>query len=161
MGVMLQRDAQNQRLYLHDVVIEKEASDFTQEHLDSTGPYEENENLYTSSILEKIVEVKRNIKPDKQISDSLSAESTTGQAYGSYNVYGEEVALETQSAGENSTENLGNSTEDLGPVREDLKKAPADPTVIDKRLEHDKEKLELSSKDDKKLLKEIAVEDER
>jgi hypothetical protein len=47
MGVMLQRDAQNQRLYLHDVAIEKEVLDHSQEHLDSTGPHEGTENLYT------------------------------------------------------------------------------------------------------------------
>ena len=74
MGVMLQRDSQNQRLYLHDVVIEKEASDLSQEHLDSTGPYEESENLYISSILDKIVEVKHKAQPRK---NSLSEESTT------------------------------------------------------------------------------------
>ena len=43
---------------MHDVVVEKEASDLSQEHLDSTGPYEEHGNLYTSSILDKIIEVK-------------------------------------------------------------------------------------------------------
>ena len=74
MGVMLQRDAQNQRLYLHDVVIEKEAFELSQEHLDSTGPREENENLYTSSILDKIVEVKRK---KKQHQNSLSEQGQT------------------------------------------------------------------------------------
>lgn len=62
MGVMLQRDAQNQRLYLHDVAIEKEVLDHSQEHLDSTGPHEGTENLYTSSILDRIVEVKRKMQ---------------------------------------------------------------------------------------------------
>lgn len=58
MGVMLQRDSQNQRLYLHDVVIEKETSDISQEHLVTTGPYAENGNLFTTNILEKIASVK-------------------------------------------------------------------------------------------------------
>jgi len=56
---MLQRDAQNQRLYLHDVVIKKEAFDSSREHLDSTGPRGESENLYTSNILDKIAEVNK------------------------------------------------------------------------------------------------------
>lgn len=47
-------------MYLHDVVIEKEASDTSQEHLDSTGPNEDGENLYTPSILDRIVKVKQN-----------------------------------------------------------------------------------------------------
>ena len=86
MGVMLQRDSQNQRLYLHDVVIEKEASENSQDHLVTTGPYEENGNLFTTSILRKILDVK--VKTPKSNSDvqySLSADTeghqlTTEQA---------------------------------------------------------------------------------
>jgi len=88
MGVMLQRDSQNQRLYLHDVVIEKEASELTQEHLDSTGPQESNENLYASSILDQIAEVKR-----RNIKNSLSAQGQTETA-GGWEVQGRNVALE-------------------------------------------------------------------
>ena len=59
MGVMLQRDDQYQRLYLHDVVIEKEASVFSQDDLVSTGS-SESENLYMTSILQKVLDVKLN-----------------------------------------------------------------------------------------------------
>ena len=58
MGVMLQRDDKYQRLYLHDVVIEKEAFDFSQDDLVSTGS-SESENLYMTSILQKVLDVKQ------------------------------------------------------------------------------------------------------
>lgn len=104
MGVMLQRDSQNQRLYLHDVVIEKEASGSASEHLDSTGPHAENENLYTSSILDKIVEVKRN----REYGNTYSL-SDAGKRYDNG------VALEETSA------------DDLAPVRKDLIQKPEAP----------------------------------
>lgn len=53
MGVMLQSDTQNNRLYLHNVVIAKEASD-SQVDLLTTGTDESNEHLFMSSILQKI-----------------------------------------------------------------------------------------------------------
>ena len=61
MGVMLQRDSQYQRLYLHDVVVEKEASDLSQDDLISTGASEKNENLFMASILQKVLDVKKEI----------------------------------------------------------------------------------------------------
>ena len=61
---MLQRDSLYQRLYLHDVVIEKEASDFSQDDLVSTGS-SESENLYVTSILEKVLNVKQQNKINK------------------------------------------------------------------------------------------------
>ena len=64
MGVMLQRDNQYQRLYLHDVVIEKEASDFSRDDLVSTGS-SESENLFMTSILQKILNVKQQNKDYK------------------------------------------------------------------------------------------------
>ncbi len=63
MGVMLQRDNQNQRLYIHDVILEKEASNSTREHLSTTGP-RENENLFMTSILERIRQVKEKSQTD-------------------------------------------------------------------------------------------------
>ena len=66
MGVMLQRDNQFQRLYLHDVVIEKEASDLSQDYLVSTGSSEKGENLFTTSILQKVLNVKRQIALDSE-----------------------------------------------------------------------------------------------
>lgn len=59
MGVMLQRDNQYQRLYIHDVVVEKEVSDFSQDVLVSTGSSEKSENLFMTSILQNILNVKR------------------------------------------------------------------------------------------------------
>lgn len=44
---------------IYDVEIEKETSANSQEYLDSTGSYEENENLFLSSILDRIMNVKR------------------------------------------------------------------------------------------------------
>lgn len=75
MGVMLQRDNQYQRLYLHDVVIEKEASDSSQDYLVSTGSSEDNENLFTTSILQKILYVKHKnkVRLDKAYMDAVNS----------------------------------------------------------------------------------------
>lgn len=62
MGVMLQRDSQYQRLYLHDVVVEKEVPDSSQDDLVSTGSSEKNENLFMTSILQKVLDVKKQLK---------------------------------------------------------------------------------------------------
>ena len=62
MGVMLQRDAQTQYLYLHNVVIEKEMLDTSKTHLVTTGVNEENKHLSISSILQKAINVKKNIE---------------------------------------------------------------------------------------------------
>ena len=64
MCVMLQRDSLYQRLYLHDAVIEKEASDFSQDDLVSTGS-SESENLNVTSILQKVLSVKQQNKTNK------------------------------------------------------------------------------------------------
>ena len=63
MGVMLQRDGRNQRLYLHDVITEKETTISTPEFLISqTGANVENDNLYMTRILQKAL----NVKTDNQ-----------------------------------------------------------------------------------------------
>ena len=56
MGVMIQKDSNTNRLYLHDVVIKKEASDYQTEHLNTTGPVE-TENLFMTEVLEKAISV--------------------------------------------------------------------------------------------------------
>lgn len=66
MGVMLQRDNQNQRLYIHDVVIEKEAVISSLEHLNPKGPNEKAKDLSLTSILKRVLSVKQ-----------LSAQDTT------------------------------------------------------------------------------------
>ncbi len=58
MGVMLQRDTQNQRLYLHNVIIEEEMSNASQADLLTTGALEENEHLSMTNILQKALSVK-------------------------------------------------------------------------------------------------------
>ena len=61
MGVMIQRDVRTQRLYLHNVAIEKEASEISQDDLLTTGSHESDEHLFTTSILQKALAVKYNI----------------------------------------------------------------------------------------------------
>lgn len=57
-GVMLQRDPQNQRLYLHNVVTEKEFTTGGNGHLNTTGPNAANGELYTADILRNALNVK-------------------------------------------------------------------------------------------------------
>ena len=58
MGVMLQRDTKTQRLYLHNVAIEKEASVISQADLLTTGADESNDYLFITSILQNALSVK-------------------------------------------------------------------------------------------------------
>jgi len=58
MGVMLQRDSQTQYLYLHNVVVEKEAPESSKTHLLTSGVKEDNEHLFITSILQKAIDVK-------------------------------------------------------------------------------------------------------
>ncbi len=69
MGVMLQRDSQYQRLYIHDVVIEKETSSLAQDDLNATGSHAESDSLFLTSILQKIISVKNNLY-DKKITEA-------------------------------------------------------------------------------------------
>lgn len=59
MGVMLQRDSQNQRLYLHYVIIEKEVSNSSQADSLTNWALEENDSLSITSILQKALLVKK------------------------------------------------------------------------------------------------------
>ena len=59
-GVMLQRDPQTQRLYLHDAVAEKEPAAQTGGHLSTTGPNGSESELYTTTILRNALNVKKN-----------------------------------------------------------------------------------------------------
>ena len=59
-GVMLQRDPQTQRLYLHDAVAEKEPASQTGGHLSTTGPGGSESELYTTNILRNDLNVKKN-----------------------------------------------------------------------------------------------------
>lgn len=73
-GVMLQRDPQNQRLYLHDVVTEKEFTTGGNGHLNTTGPNAANGELYTADILRNALNVK-----SEQHSAGRSIEEMTGE----------------------------------------------------------------------------------
>ncbi len=82
MGVMLQRNSQNKRLYLHNVVIEKETSLSSQTDLVTTGALEENESLSMTSILQNALLVKNqyNVVIEKEASSSSQADSLTNWA---------------------------------------------------------------------------------
>ena len=84
MGVMIQRDKTSQRLYLHDVIIKKEASHYQPEHLNTTGPLD-NENLFLTDVLEKAVSVGYSIsqkddvvKDNSALSENLAAKLISG-----------------------------------------------------------------------------------
>lgn len=62
-GVMLQRDPQTQRLYLHDAVTEKEPAAQTDGHLSTTGPNGMESELYMTSILHRALQVKKKTEP--------------------------------------------------------------------------------------------------
>lgn len=72
-GVMLQRDPQNQRLYLHDVVTEKEFTTGENGHLNTTGPNAANGELFTTDILRNALNVK-----SRQLSTGRSIEEMAG-----------------------------------------------------------------------------------
>ncbi len=73
MGVMLQRDARYQRLYLHNVAIEREASSSSKDNLVTTGALENEDRLSITSIIQKAI----NVKVEKKI-NAKKAERNTG-----------------------------------------------------------------------------------
>lgn len=73
-GVMLQRDPQNQRLYLHDVVTEKEFTTGGNGHLNTTGPNAANGELFTADILRNALNVK-----SRQLSTGRSIDELAGE----------------------------------------------------------------------------------
>lgn len=82
MGVMLQRDQQNQRLYLHDVYMEEETEVALSEHLSTTGPKNDNNDLFLTNILRDALRVKQKNRfsvstPDR---DSAGRELSAEQA---------------------------------------------------------------------------------
>ena len=80
MGVMLQRDAVNQRLYLHGVAsvsIEKEVIETSQADRVTNGALEDDNHLFITSILQRALNVKREKqKTDKKFSISENISST-------------------------------------------------------------------------------------
>lgn len=73
MGVMLQSDIKNQRLYLHNVVIEEEASEISRADLLTTGADENNEYLFVTSILHNALAVKYQNKSSDSVNKRISA----------------------------------------------------------------------------------------
>lgn len=71
---MLQRDPQNQRLYLHDVVTEKEFTTGGNGHLNTTGPNAANGELFTADILRNALNVK-----SRQLSTGRSIDEMAGK----------------------------------------------------------------------------------
>ena len=78
MGVMLQRDIQNQRLYIHDVVLEIKTPDPSREYLDSTGSLDGNERLYLTNILDSVVDVKKSIRVKQADTDNRAGSNSRG-----------------------------------------------------------------------------------
>lgn len=75
MGVMLQRNTQSQRLYAHDVVIEKEPTALEAEHLSTTGPATNSGKLYITNILHKALGVNENTDAPRTLSIKDEAQS--------------------------------------------------------------------------------------
>jgi len=73
-GVMLQRDEANQRLYLHDLILEKEGALSAKADLHPTGANEDNEHLFLTSILANALAVKYQTDAQNQLRETgLSA----------------------------------------------------------------------------------------
>ncbi len=78
MGVMLQRDAQNQRLYLHNVVsIKKENDSNLSVSRLLTRPTENEDNLFITSILQKVLSVKQKPKNKSENTSKPTSKSQT------------------------------------------------------------------------------------
>lgn len=60
MGVMLLRDSNTQRLYLHDVIMEKETELTSKVSLNTTEAIETENNLFMTNILQKVLSVNNN-----------------------------------------------------------------------------------------------------
>ncbi len=80
-AVMLQRDTQNQRLYLHDVVTEteKELSASSNEHLNTTGPKATSKELYITNILLDALRVKGDVRASGENSNTDNSEGSQNQ----------------------------------------------------------------------------------
>ncbi len=75
MGIMIQRDKQNQRLYFHNVISEKEMSSFSEADLLTTGALENDKHLFLYSILQNRLYVnnQKNLVFTQEVVDRLAA----------------------------------------------------------------------------------------
>lgn len=80
MGVMLLRDSNTQRLYLHDVIMEKETELTSKVSLNTTEAIETENNLFMTNILQKVLSVNNNSmqKIDKNNTAANSSIASTG-----------------------------------------------------------------------------------
>ena len=76
MGVMLQRDSNKQRLYLHDVILKKEASYESVAILNTTGTTD-SDDLFLTDVLERAVSVGNSIHQNNDIVKRSSKKDTT------------------------------------------------------------------------------------
>ena len=66
MGVMLQRDKTNQRLYMHDVTLEKETSGESQATLNKTGALDPEGRFFMKMLLQNAINVKYEMRRTKE-----------------------------------------------------------------------------------------------
>ena len=96
MGVMLQRDTQNQRLYLHNVVAVKaeKASSSSQDNSLTNWSGEDESRLFITSILQKAVDVKiEKQKSGKNISEKSEKASIRGGAEGGAEITEKDISV--------------------------------------------------------------------
>jgi len=79
MGVMLQRDTQNQRLYIHDVVLEIKTPDPIHRITCSrSGSNDGNERLYLTTILDNVVDVKKSMEIKRADAEKRAGSNSRG-----------------------------------------------------------------------------------
>ena len=83
MGVMLQRDNQSKRLYLHDVIAEKETALSTDDDLNTTGSPKDNNNLFLTNILQNVLSVNSN---NMHENEKYSFNVSGGNGYDGYSM---------------------------------------------------------------------------
>lgn len=117
-GVMLQRDPQTQRLYLHDAVTEKEPAAQTDGHLSTTGPNGMESELYTTSILHRALQVKKKTEPKPAGALHKNERSSTRRTlHADVRVNAESVDPNAQPSTDSIHSSAGNSQEKFS-VRE-------------------------------------------
>ncbi len=106
MGVMLQRDSQNQRLYLHNVLIEQEMPATSEADLVTTGATGDSEHLSITNILQKAMEIKTQYLRQglaetqqantKEPADTLSLSKEGKERNTGWGMTGEDVRLHSE-----------------------------------------------------------------
>lgn len=111
-AVMLQRDPQTQRLYLHDAITEKELDIRGTEHLKThRGSDTTNSELYTADILRNALNVK-----SRQLSAGRSIEEMTGEDLSNVGQMKERSTPQIDGSSGNSGALRGNASADSIPA---------------------------------------------